>query len=170
MPRPPQPTPPRQYKCTTVGSDGVLVRPLTPPCTDPVGPTDLVNPTNPVNPTDPGNPTDPASETDQDDQTGIDLNELLIRNPEMHVLLRVCGPSMEGAGIRDGALLVVERGAPATPGQIVVAHLNDGFTVKRLARHGDRLRLEAAHPSYPPLSLEEGDQVWGVVRHVIQAP
>ena len=128
------------------------MRPLTPPCADPA------------------NTTDPDDATHPDNDTGIDLNELLIRNPERHVLLRVGGPSMEGAGIRDGALLVVERGATATPGQIVVAQLNDGFTVKRLARHGDRLRLEAAHPSYPPLSLGEGDRLWGVVRHVIQAP
>ena len=102
-------------------------------------------------------------------EAGVDLNALLLRHPGASVLLRVCGPSMEGAGIRDGALLLVERGCAAVPGQIVVAHLAGGFTVKRLMRDGQQLRLEAAHPAYPPLPLVDGDSLWGVVRHVIQA-
>ena len=99
----------------------------------------------------------------------MDLNALLLPHAGPSVLLRVCGPSMEGAGIRDGALLLVERGAAAVPGQIVVAQLQSGFTVKWLKRHRGRLRLEAAHPAYPPLPLADGDGLWGVVRHVIHA-
>ena len=76
---------------------------------------------------------------------------------------------MVGAGISDGALLLVERRSDALPGQIVVAQLADGFTVKRLIRRGAQLQLEAAHPAYPPLPLGDGDGLWGVVRHVIQA-
>lgn len=75
---------------------------------------------------------------------------------------------MVGAGIRDGDLLLVERQITALPGQIVVAHLGGGFTVKRLVCRGRQRHLEAAHPAYPPLPLADGDQLWGVVRHVIQ--
>lgn len=103
-----------------------------------------------------------------DPEPAVDLNALLLGDPGASVLLRVCGPSMEGAGIRDGALLLVERGAAAVSGQIVVAHLAGGFTVKRLIRQGAQRRLEAAHPAYPSLPLMDGDQLWGVVRHVIQ--
>ncbi len=100
---------------------------------------------------------------------GVDLNALLQVRSGQSVLLKVCGPSMVGAGISDGALLLVERRSDALPGQIVVAQLADGFTVKRLIRRGAQLQLEAAHPAYPPLPLGDGDGLWGVVRHVIQA-
>ena len=100
---------------------------------------------------------------------GIDLNEALIRHPSSTFFLRVSGDSMTGAGIQDGDLLVVDRSLEARPGQIVVAVLDGAFTLKRLVRHGERLRLEAANSAYPPLELHRcGDvQIWGVAIHVI---
>ncbi|MFM7311940.1 MAG: LexA family protein, partial [Cyanobium sp.] len=41
--------------------------------------------------------------------SGIDLNEALIRHPSSTFFLRVSGDSMVGAGIQDGDLLVVDR-------------------------------------------------------------
>lgn len=108
---------------------------------------------------------EPQPEAERD--PGLDLNALLLPRSGAAVLLRVCGPSMAGAGLHDGDLLLVEREIRPVPGQVVVAHLDGGFTVKRLMRHGAQLRLEAAHPAYPPLPLADGDQLWGVVRHVI---
>ena len=54
---------------------------------------------------------------------------------------------MQGAGISHGDLLIVDRGLEARAGQVVVAWLEGGFTLKRLVRHRGRLRLEAAHPA-----------------------
>ncbi len=101
--------------------------------------------------------------------SGIDLNEQLIRHPSSTFFLRVSGESMGGAGIQHGDLLIVDRSIEPRPGRIVVAVLEGGFTLKRLAWHRGRLRLEAAHPSYPPLELEGGGdvQIWGVAVHVI---
>ena len=52
---------------------------------------------------------------------------------------------------------------------MVVAVIDGAFTLKRLMRHRGRLRLEAAHPDYPPLELHRcGEvQIWGVAIHVI---
>ena len=102
-------------------------------------------------------------------EVGIDLNEELIRHPASTFFLRVSGESMTGAGIRDGDLLVVDRSLDPRPGRIVVAVLDGSFTLKRLARHQGRLRLEAAHPDYPALELHRcGEvQIWGVAIHVI---
>lgn len=102
-------------------------------------------------------------------EVGIDLNDQLIRHPSSTFFLRVSGDSMTGAGIHDGDLLVVDRSLDPRPGRVVVAVLDGGFTLKRLARHRGRLRLEAANPDYPPLELEGcGDmQIWGVAIHVI---
>jgi len=82
---------------------------------------------------------------------GIDLNETLIRHPSSTFFLRVSGDSMVDAGIQHGDLLVVDRSLEARPGHIVVAVLDGAFTLKRLARHQGRLRLEAANSAYPPL-------------------
>ena len=102
---------------------------------------------------------------------GIDLNEALIRHPSSTFFLRVSGDSMIEAGIQHGDLLVVDRSLEARPGQIVVAVLDGAFTLKRLARHQGRLRLEAANSAYPPLELHRcGDvQIWGVAIHVIHS-
>jgi len=100
---------------------------------------------------------------------GIDLNEALIRHPSSTFFLRVSGDSMTEAGIHHGDLLVVDRSLEARPGRVVVAILDGAFTLKRLAKHRGQLRLEAAHPGYPPLELHHcGDvQIWGVAVHVI---
>ena len=102
-------------------------------------------------------------------EVGIDLNEQLIRHPTSTFFLRVSGQSMINAGIHDGDLLVVDRSLEPRPGRVVVAVLDGAFTLKRLARHRGRLRLEAANPDYPALELHRcGDvQIWGVAIHVI---
>ncbi len=102
-------------------------------------------------------------------EVGIDLNEQLIRHPSSTFFLRVSGDSMTGAGIHHGDLLIVDRSLEARPGRIVVAVLEGAFTLKRLARHRGRLRLEAAHPSYPAIDLHDADDVrlWGVAVHAI---
>lgn len=61
-------------------------------------------------------------------------------------LLRVRGWSMRDAGIHDGDLVAVQAVREARPGQIVVARLGEDVTVKRLQRHGQGWRLQAAHP------------------------
>ena len=102
-------------------------------------------------------------------EVGIDLNEQLIRHPTSTFFLRVSGESMIDAGIHDGDLLVVDRSLEPRPGRVVVAVLDGTFTLKRLARHRGRLRLEAANPDYPALELHRcGEvQIWGVAVHVI---
>lgn len=104
------------------------------------------------------------------DPAGVDLAALLVRDPGTTLLLRVSGPSMQGAGIDHGDLLLVDCGLEPRPGQVVVARLGDGFTVKRLVRRGGGLALAAAHPAYPllPLDSHSDHQLLGVVRHVIR--
>jgi repressor LexA len=76
-----------------------------------------------------------------------------------HYALEVRGDSMIEAGINDGDIVVIEEGAAAENGDIVVA-LVEGqeATLKRFRRRGGMIALEAANPAYETRVLRE-DQV-----------
>jgi DNA polymerase V len=95
----------------------------------------------------------------------IDLNEHLIRNKEATFIFRVKGDSMVGIGIYEGDELLVDRSIEAGHGNIVLAVLNNEFTVKRLHRRGGVVKLVAENPLYPPIVLKDGQEllIWGVV-------
>jgi len=99
----------------------------------------------------------------------LDLNEFLIKRPAATFLVRFVGDSMSGAGIQDGDIGVVDRSIKPLPGCIVVASIDGEMTVKRLARRGGRIILEAANELYPPIILREEEflAVWGVVTATI---
>lgn len=95
----------------------------------------------------------------------LDLNEHLIRNKEATFIFRVKGDSMIGIGIYDGDELIVDRSLDAKHGNIVLAVLNNEFTVKRLHRRGGVVKLIAENPIYPPIMVKDGEEleIWGVV-------
>ena len=66
-----------------------------------------------------------------------------------HYALEVLGDSMIDAGIFDGDTAIIQSGATADNGEIVVA-LVEGHeaTLKRLRRKGEMIALEAANPAY----------------------
>lgn len=61
-----------------------------------------------------------------------DLNELLIRHPLATFLFQVSGRSMEGAGILDRDIVIVDRALRPIHGNIVLAQVDNDFTVKTL--------------------------------------
>ncbi len=66
-----------------------------------------------------------------------------------HYALEVKGDSMIEAGILDGDTVVIQKANTATPGDIVVALVDDEeATLKRFRRKGDSIALEAANPAY----------------------
>ena len=102
--------------------------------------------------------------------TPLDLNELLVRNRPASFFVRVSGDSMEGAGIRNGDLLVVDRSLDAKDGDVVVAYVGDEFTVKYLRRGGGgSVALHPANPKYKPSAFSGVTtlSVFGVVTAVI---
>lgn len=102
-------------------------------------------------------------------QERIDLNKELIRNKEATYIFRVKGDSMIDAGIYEGDTLLVDRSIDPKHNHIVIAQLNNEFTVKRLYRRGGVVKLIAENPIYPPRLIKEEDDfiVWGVVTNNI---
>lgn len=95
----------------------------------------------------------------------IDLNEVLITHPQATYLFRVSGESMKDAGINDEDYVVVNRALKPAHGHIVLAQLDDEFTVKYLHSRNGRVKLKAANPTYPDIIPRDGQTVtvWGVV-------
>ena len=76
---------------------------------------------------------------------------------------------MQGAGMKSGDILVVDRSLTPQSGKIVVALINGEFTVKRLKIEGQNISLVPENPCYPTIEVaaEADFQVWGVVTYVI---
>ena len=72
----------------------------------------------------------------------------MIGNGE-HYALEVKGDSMIEAGILDGDTVIIRNANSASPGEIVVALVDDEeATLKRFRRKGASIALEAANPAY----------------------
>lgn len=101
-----------------------------------------------------------------------DLNELLVTHPAATFFWRVRGTSMAGAGIADGDILVVNRALSPAHGDIVVAEVDNDFTVKYLYRRNGRVKLRAADPTFPDIVFEHAEDqrltVVGVVTATIK--
>lgn len=99
----------------------------------------------------------------------LDIRALLIRRPAATFFCTAQGHSMRDAGINDGDLLVVDRSVIPVNGDIVVANLDAGLTVKRLRKSGDGWCLASANPDFPsfPVDPENGVLIWGVVTFAI---
>ena len=66
-----------------------------------------------------------------------------------HYALEVKGDSMIEAGILDGDTVIIRNGNVASPGDIVVALVDEEeATLKRFRRKGASIALEAANPAY----------------------
>ncbi len=99
------------------------------------------------------------------EESRLDINEYLVRNPISTFFFPVQGDSMVGAEIHDGDILVVDKSVRARHGHIVIAFIDGQRLVKRLHHRAGRVALMAENPSYPPLEIKEGMEllVWGVV-------
>lgn len=80
-------------------------------------------------------------------------------------MFRVSGDSMIGAGIYEGDTLLVDRSIEPKHNSIVVAIIDNDFTVKRLYKRGGTVKLMAENLIYPPrvIKPEEELTIWGVV-------
>jgi repressor LexA len=109
-----------------------------------------------------------AAPVEEQAEEKIAITDFLVRDPSRTFLLRVKGDSMIDAGILEGDLVIVERGANPKVGDIVVGILDGEFTLKRLAKDKGKYYLHAENPEYPDLYAMEELQVAGVVRSVIR--
>ena len=93
----------------------------------------------------------------------ITIDEHLISHPSKTVLIKVKGDSMIDAGIYPGDTVVVEKCGSANVGDIVVAILDNEFTLKRLDREKGRVVLRPENKAYPVIRPKGDVEIFGVV-------
>lgn len=94
---------------------------------------------------------------------GLNVDQFLVPTPSRTVLLKVKGDSMKQAGLLEGDIVLVERGAPAEVGDVVVAIVDGAPTVKLLAKDNKGFHLKAANPEYSDIRPKERLELYGLV-------
>jgi len=105
----------------------------------------------------------------------IDLNEHLIHNPIATFMLKVNSLSMKNAGIEIGDEILIDRSLEAEHGDVVLALINNEFTVKRFMQVKVStgiydIWLKAENPDFPDIHphSEEQIMIWGVVTCILK--
>lgn len=102
----------------------------------------------------------PAGDAHHDTLT---IDEYLVSHPSRTVLVTVKGDSMNGAGILPGDTVVVEKRTAANVGDMVIAIVDNEFTLKTLGREKGKFVLVPANPAYPVIRPSGDMEIFGIV-------
>lgn len=95
----------------------------------------------------------------------LDVHDYLVRHDEASFIFQMRGDAMNGAGIFEGDMLIVDKRIQPAHGHIVLACVNGERLVRRLHHRGKKTALQAEHPDIPEYQPEDGSEltIWGVV-------
>ena len=96
-------------------------------------------------------------------QLPLSLDALLIEHPNATFIAKADGRSMQGAGIFNGDILIIDRHVQVKNYDVIVANLNGEFICKIIDTN-KRLLL-SANPRYPSVAIGQDDHftIEGVV-------
>lgn len=98
----------------------------------------------------------------------LSIDEYLIEHKEATYILEVKGDSMIEAGICEGDLVIVERGVQPKIGDIVIAEVDGGWTMKYYRKKGNQVYLEPANRNYKPIFPTYDLKIAAIVRGVVR--
>lgn len=103
------------------------------------------------------------------EEAELNLHQYCVNHPSATFFVRASGSSMLEGGISNNDLLVVDRSLTPEDGDIIIASIDNEFTVKMLKIKGDRPCLMPMNPQYSPIYFDPDTfQVWGVVTFIIK--
>ena len=105
---------------------------------------------------------------DEDRSDTMSIEEYLIEDKSSTYILEVKGDSMIEAGIQEGDLVIAERKKEPKEGDIVIAEVDGGWTMKYLRKKNGKTFLEPANQNYKPIYPTEGLRAAAVVKGVIR--
>jgi repressor LexA len=109
----------------------------------------------------------PTSVDEQSTDT-LSIDSYLIKDKLNTYLLEVKGDSMIDAGIQEGDLVIAERKGDPKPGDIVIAEVDGGWTMKYYRKKGSSVFLEPANREYKPIYPSYSLRIAAIVRGVIR--
>lgn len=98
----------------------------------------------------------------------IDIDTYLIPHKENSYILEVKGDSMIDAAICEGDYVIVEKRSDAKDGEIVIAEVDGGFTMKYLKKKGNTVFLRPANKDFKDIYPTESFAIVAVVKAVIR--
>lgn len=107
----------------------------------------------------------------------MSIDDYLIKESDGTYLLEVKGDSMIDAGIREKDLVVAVRTEMGENGRyvlepkvgdIVIAEVDGGWTMKYLRKKGEQVYLEPANKKYKPIYPEETLRIAAIVKGVVR--
>ena len=108
------------------------------------------------------------SEAEVDELDRISLEDFLVENKEKSYLLEVKGESMIDAHINEGDYVLVERSGSPKEGDIVIAEVDGGWTMKYYRKKGNKPYLEPANKKFRNIFPTESFHVAAIVKAVIR--
>ena len=103
------------------------------------------------------------SEAISDRHDTLTIDEYLVDQPSKTILVTVQGDSMMDAGILPGDVVVVEKRQFANDGDMVIAIVDNEFTLKTLAKEKGEYVLLPANKAYPVIRPKGQLEIFGVV-------
>lgn len=106
-----------------------------------------------------------ASPADDYIERVIDINDLFQVDESTSFYVRAEGQSMKNSGIMPEDILCVRKDLEPVDGDIVIAAIDNEFTVKTFRKRGNQIVFEASNEDFENIIPIEGQdvQVWGVV-------
>ena len=103
------------------------------------------------------------------EEESIDLNEHVSKHPYATFYAKCKGDCMNGSGIYNDDLLVVDKSLKPTNGDIVVGMMDGEFILRAYLRIGNDEYLMPDNIKYKPIKRSETTQfeIWGVVPHSV---
>lgn len=98
----------------------------------------------------------------------MNLDNYLIEKKDSSYLLEVKGDSMIDAGIQEGDLVIAEKGREPKIGDIVIAEVDGGWTMKYYRKKDGKVYLQPANSKYKLIYPTESLNIAAVVKGVIR--
>lgn len=93
----------------------------------------------------------------------LSIDEYLVNHPSSTVLVTVKGDSMIDVGIMPGDIVIVEKRTVGNVGDMVIAIVDNEFTLKTLGQEKEKFILIPANPAYPIIRPKGDLEIFGIV-------
>ena len=109
-----------------------------------------------------------ASVADDYVEKRVSLDDTFDINSPSTFLFTVSGDSMIDLGIYEGDKVIVQKTNTAKDGDIVIAFIDGGYTLKTYRNRNGQVYLEPANSAYPNLYPKEQLTIFGIAQGIVR--